>query len=317
MKSANQNTPLVSIIVITYNSSKYVLETLESAKNQIYENIELIITDDASTDKTVQICQDWLEKNRDRFMRSNIITSHINTGVSANCNRGFMFVHGEWVKYIAGDDALKENCINDFISFINNNPDSYIISANMHVYDGSLNQSNYLGIVDRSNISFNTKNITAAEQYNILLKGNCVSSPTLIIKKIVFDNIGGFDEEMPYEDWPYMLKCTKFKYKIYFLNKCVVKYRKHNESICNNSKENKIVNDSFKRERIIYDKYIKSNINKFDYLADMVKYCLISYIFRHPTLNKKNKYLSKTFYKISSTIYHLYKKSSIKSFTIL
>ena len=59
--------PLVSIIVITYNSSKYVLETLESAKAQTYENIELIISDDGSTDDTIKICKNWLEKNQDRF----------------------------------------------------------------------------------------------------------------------------------------------------------------------------------------------------------------------------------------------------------
>ena len=58
--------PLVSVVVITYNSCKYVRETLESAKMQTYRNIELIVTDDGSTDATVDICRKWLEANGDR-----------------------------------------------------------------------------------------------------------------------------------------------------------------------------------------------------------------------------------------------------------
>ena len=65
--------PLVSIIVITYNSAKYVLETLESAKNQTYQNIELIISDDCSIDNTVDICTRWLNENKDEIKIGNII----------------------------------------------------------------------------------------------------------------------------------------------------------------------------------------------------------------------------------------------------
>ena len=52
---------LVSVVVITYNSEKYILETLESIKTQSYKNLELIISDDCSKDDTVMICRDWLD----------------------------------------------------------------------------------------------------------------------------------------------------------------------------------------------------------------------------------------------------------------
>lgn len=55
MSSTN---PLVSVVVITYNSSKYIVETLNSVKKQTYKNIELIITDDCSTDNTVSVIKD-------------------------------------------------------------------------------------------------------------------------------------------------------------------------------------------------------------------------------------------------------------------
>ena len=103
--------PLVSIIVITYNSSKYVLETLESAKAQTYQNIELIVSDDCSIDNTVEICREWIENNKERFVRTELITAEKNTGIPANCNRGVKAAQGEWVKLIAGDDILYNNCI--------------------------------------------------------------------------------------------------------------------------------------------------------------------------------------------------------------
>ena len=106
-----EKSPLVSIIVITYNSSKYVLETLESAKAQTYKNIELIISDDGSKDGTINICEKWIEENEFHFKRTKIITVEKNTGIPANCNRGVNSSNGEWVKLIAGDDILIEECI--------------------------------------------------------------------------------------------------------------------------------------------------------------------------------------------------------------
>lgn len=87
--------PLVSIIVITYNSAKYVLETLESARAQTYQNIELIISDDGSQDDTIVICENWFLENRDRFYDTQLITVEHNSGIPANCIRGVRALHGE------------------------------------------------------------------------------------------------------------------------------------------------------------------------------------------------------------------------------
>ncbi|PMB24596.1 hypothetical protein CEN47_17710, partial [Fischerella thermalis CCMEE 5319] len=119
--------PLVSIIVITYNSAKYVLETLESAKAQTYQNIELIVSDDGSTDETVEICRKWIEENKERFVKTELITVPANTGIPANCNRGVKAAKGEWVKLIAGDDILSDFCIERNISF-STNSSSMIVS---------------------------------------------------------------------------------------------------------------------------------------------------------------------------------------------
>lgn len=57
-----ENIDIVSVCIITYNSSKYIEETLESVRRQTYPAIELIISDDASSDDTVYICEQWIAK---------------------------------------------------------------------------------------------------------------------------------------------------------------------------------------------------------------------------------------------------------------
>lgn len=110
--------PVVSVAVITYNSSKTVIETLDSIYNQTYPNIELIISDDCSTDNTISICRDWIEQHKDRFVRVEILTIEKNTGVSANMNRALNACSGEWIKSIAGDDILETISIEEYIGYV-------------------------------------------------------------------------------------------------------------------------------------------------------------------------------------------------------
>jgi glycosyltransferase involved in cell wall biosynthesis len=92
------NKPLVSIIVVTYNSSKYVIETLESARLQSYKNVELIVTDDSSSDDTVEICKNWGLLHASHFVNFTIIESRQNQGIASNCNKGLLGASGEWDK---------------------------------------------------------------------------------------------------------------------------------------------------------------------------------------------------------------------------
>ena len=129
MNTREDYNPLVSVGVLTYNSSKTVLETLESIKAQTYQNIELIISDDASKDNTVEICKEWVEKNKDRFVRCEILTVPENTGIPANVNRRIAASRGEWSKGIAADDALLPDCIENFINYVKEHPEAEIIFA--------------------------------------------------------------------------------------------------------------------------------------------------------------------------------------------
>lgn len=230
---------LVSIIVITYNSSRYVLETLESAKAQTYHNIELIVSDDCSADNTVEICREWMEENKERFVRTDLITVEKNTGIAPNCNRGVRAAQGVWVKLIAGDDALESEIIQKFIEHILINPWIRCIYSNVREYNDKFIDNCLLPTRDLKSLPINQPNITAESQFNILLRSNTIWASTLMFNRNTILDIGGFNEKYPFfEDRPILIALTKSGLKIYYIDIWGAKYRRHNFSVqTNKSKE--------------------------------------------------------------------------------
>ena len=80
--------PLVSVVIVTYNSSRFVKETLESVYEQTYQKIELIVTDDCSIDNTNDVVRNWIQNHSDRFVRCVHVIAPHNSGIGKNCNRG-------------------------------------------------------------------------------------------------------------------------------------------------------------------------------------------------------------------------------------
>lgn len=259
-KNNEIHSPLVSVCVITYNSSKYVLETLDSIKEQTYQNIELIVSDDCSKDETVAICRDWMKKNKERFVRTKLIESEINAGIPANCNRGFKGAKGEWVKYIAGDDALYPDSIELYTDFIALHPEVRIIHARMDHYNDSFSSSisnkeyliKYYASFSKGE-RFNSK-----RQYNLLCISNSIAAPTVFMQYSLWQEMNGFDECISMcEDWPMWLKITNVGIPFYFIDKSTVKYRVMLDSTFGKESIGYLFKRFFEMENIVYKSYIE------------------------------------------------------------
>lgn len=270
----NEHTnPLVSIVVITYNSSKFVRETLESAKDQTYKNIELVISDDFSTDNTIDICKAWIEKNKERFVRTAIISSKKNTGIPANCNRGWLASNGEWIKLIAGDDALMPNCIELNLNFINKQ--SRILHSNCEIYNNSFTIDNFIAVTDKNDHPFcNAK--TAVEQYRLLLKRKgAITSPTVFFHREILESVFGFDEEFfLIEDLPMWLKLSKAGNMFYFIDAVTVKYRIHLGSVQRNNHNYMPI--TYAKELLrINNKYLRKEVTRLIFFKNNIRLKLI------------------------------------------
>lgn len=237
--------PLVSIVVITYNSASYILETLQSIYDQSYQSIELILADDASTDDTVRLCKSWLDQYNDRFERLEIISNGQNVGIPGNCNRGVDAARGEWIKIIAGDDLLTVNCIQDNINFGmagRESPRKCILSNMIAFLDSDYSVEERMTVHERF---FRTR--SAEDQYNELLKAYCGNSPTYFIHQSVF-KLQRYDEKYPFmEDYPFALNITRKGVYIHYMETITVRYRVRAFSAFN--EENVLFSGFYKKKR--------------------------------------------------------------------
>lgn len=224
----NIREPLVSVVVITYNSAKTVIETLDSIEAQIYKNIELVISDDDSKDASVEMCHKWVDKNKNRFVRIKIITHTPNTGTSANMNRAFSETQGEWIKVIAADDKLLKNCISDYVGYINSHPDANIVFSRVIGF-GNIEAAKQWPFL---NVKRFFDNLTPLQFRIVLSTQNFLPAASVFLKKSVWKSLGGYEESIPLlEDWPFWVKAMTYGYFFDFLDKETVAYRFSESSI--------------------------------------------------------------------------------------
>lgn len=246
--------PLVSVAVITYNSAATVIETLDSILNQAYLNLELIISDDCSTDSTVPICKKWLDNNRARFVRTILIESPINTGISRNFNRADAACNGVWIKAIAGDDLLLPECIECYMQYVSEHPNTRLLFSKVKCF----------GVVEpecrqrESSVDYAFFNMTLEEQmHRLIFEGNGVPAPTAFYKSDI--NIK-CDERIPLlEDWPRWINLLKSNIKFELIDKQLVCYRV-NDKLTYNPK--------YLKSLLLFDLYYRYPVWKKECPAD-------------------------------------------------
>lgn len=260
--------PLVSVVIITYNNAKFVIETLESIKAQTWKNIELVVSDDCSTDHTFQLCSDWIEANKSHFYTTKLITVPQNTGIPSNINRGLRATTGDWIKMLSGDDNLMENCITDNLEYARLFPDASFITSDVREID-----ENSVLIRDKvindglnffANLSSAKKQLKNYSRWPVFL-----NTPAFFCKREAWEMSGYCDEEFRiYEDMTAVLAIMSKGVKLYYMNKPTVEYRIHSSSISRSIKVDAIRE---KEAYIIFRKYQAPNLNLFN-LFDLSVY---------------------------------------------
>lgn len=254
---------VVSVVVVSYNSDKTILETLDSIYNQTYSPVELIISDDCSSDNTVSLAEEWVREHGKRFVRSVVHKQIKNLGVPGNLNEGIQLSQGYFVKPIAADDLLLPDCLKINVEYSSQNSFDCIASR---ARPFKIENGQKIPCRDfLLDLEFYKKD--AKEQYKDELSANRIVAPTIFMTRKLLDEVGLFDARYRYmDDYPMFLKLLKRGHKIHFLDIYTVEYRRSESSLCNST-----------YQRVIHPGYFYT-VKKFFYrerLLGLIKYMKI------------------------------------------
>jgi len=297
MEKNKDTQPLVSIVIFTYNSAQFVLETLESAKAQTYQNIELIVTDDGSKDNTVQICRDWLKANGHRFVRTELVTVEKNTGIAANLNRGVRASMGKWFKLLAGDDLLLKDCIQINIDIINNSTSEISIINTPKISFNDTEKTETIKIEPQKwdwPLFFHD-NISSSDQLRLAVRYIRPSVNGHFMKKNLYEKIGGCDEGFPmHEDRPLLIRILSSGVKIYGSELPTVLYRIHDNSVFRKNTKKLIYTNWFIESYIpVVEKYYYPYLSKIEIINYKIYFIYAKTIYG--TFFNKNIFINKIF----------------------
>ncbi len=202
---------LFSVILLHYNQPRYIFTALDSVLNQNYDNIELVIADDASTDIDLDTLKSYLEENKKDNI-ANIIYSinEVNQGTVKTINSAVKKCNGKYILFFAADDALyDENVISNFEkSFRKSKDNVYMISSQCHMMDENLEEELHTFVRPTQAVSFNKMN--SEEQYRVFCSSCFLAIGATAMRSNMFEKFGYFNEEYKFiEDWSYFLHLTR------------------------------------------------------------------------------------------------------------
>ncbi len=266
--------PLVSVLIPAYNHENYIQETIESIINQTYPNIELIILDDGSKDKTWEKITELKPKCENRFVKIHFETKQ-NEGTCITLNKLLKLSSGEFVYIIASDDLAKPQAIEKEVKILQNNPD-YALAVGDNEYVDSMGKQIFrTQKAFTSNIK-NAKYKTVKEflssklkidflsddfgSYKTLYKENYIPNGYLI-RKNIFETIGNFTKNAPLEDFWLMLQISKYK-KMKYIDEILFSYRIHDtNTIGNSARMRELTTQTRNYEQKLLEKYLTNHKN--------------------------------------------------------
>lgn len=217
--------PIISVLILSYNNFSYYKECFSSIIGQSYSNIEIVISDDGSTQFYDQELLEYIKLNNKGNIRNIIINRNKeNVGVVKNYNKAISLSSGEYIFYLAIDDAFYDNkVLEDVINYFKNTG-SLIFTGYKDVYDETLTK--YIKTLPRPLEVELLKKNDSEYLYEKLCKGSFISGSNTPFSRKLIDKYGYLDEKYFYlEDYPRYLQLTKKGCNISFYDRKLIKYR--------------------------------------------------------------------------------------------
>lgn len=220
----NQN-PKVTVRISAYNHSAFVEQAVRSVVDQTYEDFELIVIDDGSTDETPFILERLSKLYGFYFERQS------NMGVSKTLNKITNIAKGEYISGVASDDYYHPRKLELLVPILERHPHAAVVHAGADFVDSNGRK------INASQYARKTLEKLEGDIFdNLLVNGCYIDGATALIRKKALEAVGGYDEQCPIEDWDMWLKLAK-SYQFLYLPEVVAFYRCHGDNTFRNPRK--------------------------------------------------------------------------------
>lgn len=258
------NIPQVSIVIPVYNGEKFLGSSIESVISQTFKDWELILVDDASTDRSLEVMKGYEKKDS----RIRVISNEKNSGISDSLNNGFKVAKGKYYSWSSDDNMYKSTAIEEMYKYLTAKAGRCFVFCDMDVIDKYGNIESAVELTEKD------------------LYFNCAVGACFMYSAEAAKDVGEFDKKWNLvQDYEFWLRFNK-KYRIYHLNKNLYKYRNHESSLT--SRKFYQLNAELYNLRMEYLDFIAEKISSEE--RDKL---YVDLIFQNP--DKKNFFMEKLY----------------------
>ncbi|WP_052772091.1 glycosyltransferase family 2 protein [Vibrio mexicanus] len=219
------NKPLVSTVVPNYNNAEFIEECVQSILSQDYENIEVIIADDCSTDHS----KDVIEKLAAQDKRVKVVFNQENLGITKNRMIGIEAATGEYFNYLDSDDFIprtdKLSKEMELITYFKQKLGEDVIAfSDVNICHGDGRHANKFRLI---------RPVKEGWIHDDLVCRRCLVPQNFTMKKELYTNVGGHDDSIPfYENWDLKIRLAA-KYRYVYTGIDGFSYRRHGHGLSN------------------------------------------------------------------------------------
>lgn len=199
----NERNPIVTVIALCYNHERFVVDSLQSVVNQDYVNVELIIVDDFSSDKSRDKILQFVGNNSS----SKLIFNQENIGNCRSFNQALKIAQGKYIIDLSTDDIMLPNRITEQVKVFEKSEKVGLVFSDCEYID---EQSRKIEHSTFNDFRKKRNEFPVGKVYAKLLGRQLyLNPPTMMVRKAIFDQLEGYDETLTYEDFDFWLRASR------------------------------------------------------------------------------------------------------------
>jgi len=193
-------TPLVTVICVCYNHSRFVNEALDSVINQTYPNIELIVIDDGSTDGSGKVIKKWVMGHP----QVTFILNAKNIGYCKTFNKAWHISKGDLIIDLAADDILIPERVELGVKLLEQGGVDFGVTFSDAVYINEQGKE-----LSRHSDKYPHETVPQGDIYKEVIERYFICSPTIMFKRSVLTSLQGYDESLAFEDFDFWVRASR------------------------------------------------------------------------------------------------------------